>query len=100
MNRDMILLDHVLECIESVEEYTIEGHVAFFQSRMIRDACARNLQIMAESTQRLSVAIKNTEQEVPWGKIAGFRNMLTHSYFDIDENLVWVVINQRPALAA
>ncbi len=91
---DRNLLEHILECIENVEEYTKKGHKAFFQSKLIQDACARNLQIMAESTQRLSEAIKNSEQEIPWGKIAGFRNILTHSYFDIDENLVWVVIEK------
>jgi len=96
---DRNLLDHVLECIDNVEEYTVEGQVAFFQSKMIRDACARNLQIMAESTQRLSEAIKSSEREIPWEKIAGFRNFLTHSYFHVDENVVWVVIEEElPAL--
>lgn len=42
----------------------------------------------------MSDAAKAAEPEIAWQKIAGFRNMLTHSYFDIDENLVWVVIEQ------
>ena len=40
----------------------------------------RNLQIMAESTQRLSDAIKEAHPEVDWYKISGFRNVLVHGY--------------------
>jgi len=91
---DLDLLDHVLECIDRVEQYTEKNPIRFFQSVMVQDASVRNLQIMAESTQRLSDAIKASEANIPWGKIAGFRNNLVHSYFDIDENLVWIVIEK------
>ena len=91
---DLNLRDHVLECIDRIEEYTGHDPVRFFQSGMIRDASVRNLQIMAESTQRLSDEIKASEVNIPWGKIAGFRNNLVHSYFDIDEDLVWIVIEK------
>ena len=38
---------------------------------------------------------------MPWRAIAGFRNVLTHGYLDIDREVVWSVIEQDlPDLAA
>ena len=99
---DGVLLDHVLECIGRVENYTLNGKAEFMGSRLIQDASIRNLQIMAESTQRLSQSIKISEPDIPWDKISGFRNMLTHAYFSVDVHLVWVVVEKdlQPLKAA
>ena len=52
----------------------------------------RNLQTLAESTQRLTGTLKATEPAVPWGAIVGFRNILTHNYLGIDLDAIWSVI--------
>ena len=75
---DQALLDHILECIGHVENYTAKGREEFESSTMVQDATVRNLQVLAESTQRLSEEIKSTEPEIPWRQIAGFRNTLVH----------------------
>jgi uncharacterized protein with HEPN domain len=60
---------------------------------MMYDAVVRNLQILAESTQKISSEIKAKYQQVPWRDISGFRNILVHDYLEgIDENAVWNVI--------
>ena len=69
---DRVLLEHILECIERILEYTRDERATFYDSRLIQDAVVRNLQTLAESTQRLSEAIKATENDVPWQAIAGF----------------------------
>ena len=51
-------------------------------------------QTLAESTQGLSESLRDTEQGVPWRTIAGFRNVLTHGYLDIDLEVVRSVIEQ------
>ena len=54
----------------------------------------RNLQTLAESTQRLSEPLKASEPAVPWSAIVGFRNVLTHNYPGIDLEAVWSVVEQ------
>jgi uncharacterized protein with HEPN domain len=43
----------------------------------------RNLQVLAESTQRLSEAFKSQHEAVEWHNISGLRNILVHDYLGI-----------------
>jgi uncharacterized protein with HEPN domain len=74
---------------------------AFMASTLVQDAVVRNLQVMAESTQRLSDRAKNTHPEIDWYRIAGFRNILVHDYLGIDMETVWNIVEKEiPALKA
>ncbi len=58
MRDDKLYLIHINECIERVEKYIATGgKEAFMASTLIQDAILRNLQTLAESTQRLSAAL-------------------------------------------
>ena len=61
---DTVYLHHVLECIRRIAEDVAEGRERFMESHTLQDAGLRNLQVMAESTQRLSEAAKATQPEV------------------------------------
>ena len=97
---DRVLLEHIHECIERIREYTGSKRASFYGSRLVQDAVVRNLQTLAESTQRLSNAVKETERDVPWRAIAGFRNVLVHGYLQVDLDAVWSVVERDlPELA-
>ena len=85
---------YILESIERIQEYTTGGEAEFMDSRMIQDAVIRNLQTLAESTQRLSGDIKAMKLEIPWERIAGLRNRLVHEYFRISLPQTWAVVSQ------
>lgn len=96
---DSVLLAHVIVCIERIDEYTTGKREVFFGSRLVQDAVVRNLQVLAESTQRLSAPIKLTEPATPWSDISGFRNVLAHGYLALDLEVIWNVIeNDLPSL--
>jgi len=58
-----------------------------------------SLQTLAESNQRLSSAIKDTEPTIPWRELAGFRNVIVHGQLGVDRGAVWLVVEQGlPAL--
>jgi uncharacterized protein with HEPN domain len=98
---DGIYLRHILECIRRVEENTAAGYDAFIASHTLQDAVLRNLQTMAESTQRLSDSVKAAAPSVNWGAISGFRNVLVHNYLGIELDRVWTIVQQDvPALKA
>lgn len=94
MKDERLYLIHILEGIERIQSYTSSGPDEFFSSNMIQDAVLRNLQTLAESTMRLSDALKSANPEVPWRSIAGFRNVVAHGYLDVDLNLIWDIVTR------
>ena len=95
MKDDRVYLLHILECVRRIEEDTAEGHDRFMASHTLQDAALRNLQTMAESTQRLSEALKENHPEVEWRRIAAFRNVLVHDYLGIDLEKIWQTTQQE-----
>ena len=91
---DRLLLGHIRQCIERIGEYTGGQRTTFYDSPLVQDAVVRNLQTLAESTQRLSGPLKATEPAVPWNAISGFRNVLAHNYLGIDLAVVWSVVEK------
>lgn len=85
----------MLECAGRIDEYVGGDEARFRGSRLTQDAVVRNLQTLAESSQRLTDAIKASEPDVPWRAIAGFRNILVHDYLAIDVDAVWLVVDQE-----
>jgi len=63
----------------------------FLASHTLQDAVIRNLQTMAESTQRLTDDLKATRPEIEWHRIAAFRNVLVHDYLGIDVERIWEI---------
>jgi len=89
-----VYIEHMLECIQRIDEYVISKE-HFYNTHIVQDAVVRNLQVMAESSQRLAEDIKLKYPEVPWKQIAGFRNILVHDYLGIDLDMIWSVIEQE-----
>jgi uncharacterized protein with HEPN domain len=92
MKDDKLYLLHMSECIQRVEKYTTGGQDAFMRSDLIQDAVIRNLQTMAESSQRISDERQARHPEIDWFKISGFRNVLVHDYLGVDLEQTWMII--------
>ena len=97
MKDDIPYLLHIRECITRIQSFTEAGRQAFFADVMIQDAVIRDLQVLAESTQRLSGSTRDCHPEVPWHGIAGFRNVVVHGYLGIDLNQIWLIVEHSLA---
>jgi uncharacterized protein with HEPN domain len=95
MKDDRLYLIHISECIERIESYVAgRDKQQFLDSTLLQDGIIRNLQVLAESTQRLSNDAKESRNEVDWFKITGFRNVLVHDYLGIDIERVWNILEK------
>lgn len=91
---DRVWLEQIGEFIDEIRAYTGGTTNTSEQSRETQRAVERVLQILAESTQRLSPAVKATEPQIPWGKIAGLRNRLVHGYLYIDQETIRAIVEE------
>ena len=91
MKDDTVYLRHILECIRRIEEDGAAGIKAFLASHTLQDAILRNLQVLAESSQRISSELRAEWPQIDWKRIAAFRNVLVHDYLGLDLDRIWEV---------
>ena len=53
------------------------------------DAVTRNLEIIGEAVKHLPEDLTSKFPAIPWKAIAGFRDILAHSYFKTDDSIIW-----------
>lgn len=91
MSRDSYLyLEDILEAGSRVERY-IAGfdYEQFRGDTKTQDAVIRQFLIIGESIKCLPSDWKAKEPEINWRAIAGFRDILSHAYFAVEESIVW-----------
>jgi|SRR3989344_5662264 len=93
MDRDLSLfIEDILENISLIESSTKITREKFDYDRLIIDATIRRLEIIGEATKNIPNSFREKYPEVPWKKIAGFRDVIIHGYFSIDFDAVWSII--------
>ena len=99
MSRDWRLyLDDIVEFAERALRYT-EGmtYEQFLADTRTYDATLRCLEIVGEAVKKLPIHVRDLAPTVPWRQIAGFRDRLAHGYSDLDDEIVWSVVQQQLA---
>lgn len=91
MKRDFkIYVQDILEAIRRIDEY-LEGLTfeEFTKDNKTADAIIRNFAVIGEATKNISVDVKKKHREIPWKRMAGMRDKLTHEYFGVDLQILW-----------
>lgn len=91
MKTDKLYLQHILDAIVKIEEYTSGGREGFFDESYWQDAVIRQLEIIGEATKRISDLVRQQYPDIPWRQMAGLRDVLIHNYMGVDLNAVWEI---------
>jgi uncharacterized protein with HEPN domain len=104
MGADKLYIQHILDAITAIEQYTKRLTLTAFvraDHKMAQDAVIRELSIIGEATKRLSKRMRNAHRGLPWKEITGMRDKLIHDYFGVDLEVVWhTVKHDLPPLKA
>jgi len=87
------LMDILIAC-ENILCYK-EGYdyEMFIGDRKTQDAIIRNIEIIGEAVKNISETLKEKYPEIPWKEIAKTRDKLIHTYFGVDLDIVWDIVN-------
>lgn len=104
-------LNHIVEAIDRISEYTADGFQAFSKSQLIKDAVVRQLEIIGEASRRIRDATAaRTRQptrenpyfishpEIPWKQMIDFRQIAMHEYEAVNPEIVWNAVTELPAI--
>jgi uncharacterized protein with HEPN domain len=54
----------------------------------------RRLEIIGEAVKHIPKRVRDRRPQVPWQKIAGTRDILTHGHFGVRLQNTWMVVQQ------
>ena len=97
---ESLYLGDIQESCEKILRFT-KGmtYKEFVNDDLHFDAVLRNLEVIGEAVKNISEETRITYPNVKWRKIAGFRDIVAHEYFGVNEETVWdIVKNQVPDL--
>jgi len=90
-----VYIEDIQESISKIEENTkAVSREDFFSNTQVQDAVLRRLEIMGEAVKNIPDEFKNRYPEIPWKKIAGLRDVLTHAYFGVNLDRIWKIIEE------
>lgn len=68
---DKIRLQHILDAIEEIHKYiTVADFSVFPENSMMRFACIKQMEIIGEASNHLSIELKSRFSDVEWPQIA------------------------------
>ena len=95
MKDNSIYLEHILESISNVENFSEKlTKESFSKDRLRQSAIIRELEIIGEAVKNLSQDFRKNYSSIKWISIAGFRDKLVHHYFGVNLERVWNVIQK------
>ncbi len=99
---ESLYLHHILDAIARIEMYA-QGldQESFNKNLLVQDGVIRQIMVIGEAVKLLSGELRDKYAHIPWQDIAGMRDKLTHRYFGIDLEKVWLTArDDLPALKA
>ncbi len=64
-------------------------------ARQLRHAALYDLVVIGETLGRVSAEVKGLGHDIPWREISNLRNILIHSYWQVDLEIIANVVRDR-----
>lgn len=93
MRGERARLEDMLAAIAAIRRHTTGGRAAYDRDELVRVWVIHHLQVIGEAAARLDPA-GEAARSLPQTGIVGMRNVLVHGYFQIDDDLVWTVVER------
>jgi uncharacterized protein with HEPN domain len=95
--RDLrLFLTDMLEVIEKIQRYTAgQTFEQFEENDILVDAVVRNLEVIGEAAKYIPTEWRKRYPAIDWRRVVGFRNIVIHSYFAVDVEVVWTIATQQ-----
>jgi uncharacterized protein with HEPN domain len=95
-DKDSAYLWDMLDAARTVAQFTSGLTVEkYLKDRKLQLAMERLLEIIGEAANRVSSDFQLGHPEIPWRKIVGQRNVISHEYGEIKQERIWTVVSSN-----
>ncbi|MGE5437789.1 MAG: DUF86 domain-containing protein [Syntrophothermus sp.] len=99
MRNDFEWLKDILDEIEFIQKYSVQGEDAFQENELIQTWMVHHLQIIGEAASKISEKFRTENPSIRWREITSLRNFIVHQYFGIDLEEIWnTIVTDIPIL--
>lgn len=90
-----LFVNDIVENVKKIEHFSKNLSKDELKNNELKQyAIIRAVEIIGEAVKNIPIDFIERYPEIPWSKIAGMRDLITHSYFKIDLDYVWEVIRR------
>jgi uncharacterized protein with HEPN domain len=89
---DLSYLMDIIDCIIDINEFTSSvEYYQFEKDKMRKLAVERQLEVIGQAANKISIEAQNSLENIPWKNIIGLRNKLAHDYGEILAERIWKI---------
>lgn len=102
LNDDWVYVGHMFDMSQqALEISSSKDKEVYDQDVTLRLALTHLVQMIGEAAQHVSNPFREAHLEIPWREIIGMRHRIVHDYLNVDEDVVWQVVqDDLPRLSA
>jgi len=89
---DLSYFIDIVDCIIDINEFTNSvEYYQFEKNKMRKLAVERQLEVIGQAANKISIETQNSLKNIPWKNIIGLRNKLAHDYGEILAERIWKI---------
>jgi uncharacterized protein with HEPN domain len=93
---NIVYIKHILDQITHIENFMRGVSEEHFHSDIEKEyAVIRCFEIIGEASKKLDSNFKIKYPQVPWRKMAAFRDVLIHDYDRLISEVIWKTVNDE-----
>jgi uncharacterized protein with HEPN domain len=91
-----LYLKDIADAIQEVEEFMSGlSFDAFSKNTLTIRAVTMDFIVIGEAAKHLPLDLRRKYPQIPWSKLVGMRNILTHDYPAADVEIIWKTAKKR-----
>lgn len=97
MTRHVALyIKDILSNMQDAEQF-IEGmsYQQFVDDKKTFNAVVRAMEVIGEAAKNVPPTLRAQYPTIPWKEMAGMRDKVTHFYFGVDRESIWIAVKER-----